>query len=180
MTAFRQMHVSPAKQLCVTTKKMWLLDRHKQADRSRAKLSLCAAMLRRRHKNHNNWKIWLPKWSYSEFRRDIFIANAIHYSKFFRLAGNTAINFTWILTHPTPGASSMWCQWSVNNLLKMNLLYIIYVSGSTELRTNKRTDRAPSGPFRPGGIEFIFLGLYWKEIYLDRSLDTWMEFSIYV
>ena len=36
---------------CVTTKKVWLLDRHtdRRTDRRRTKWSLCAAMLRRRH-----------------------------------------------------------------------------------------------------------------------------------
>ena len=46
------MHVSPAKQLCVTTKKVLLLDR--QTHRCRTKWSLCAAMLHRRHKNMNS------------------------------------------------------------------------------------------------------------------------------
>ena len=50
--AFLGMHVSPAKQLCVTTKKVWLSERRTdgETDRRRTKWSLCAAMLRRRHK----------------------------------------------------------------------------------------------------------------------------------
>ena len=51
---------------------------------------------------------------YSEFRRDLFSANAMYIcmvSFFFRLAGNTAINFTRILTRPTTGTydvSEVW------------------------------------------------------------------------
>ena len=42
---------------------------------------------------------------YSEFRRNLFSANAmyIYMVIFFRLAGKTAINFIRILTRPTPG-----------------------------------------------------------------------------
>ena len=54
MEAFREMHVSPAKHSYAwLTKKVWLPDRHThtRTDRRRTKWSLCAAMLRRRHKN---------------------------------------------------------------------------------------------------------------------------------
>ena len=47
-------------ELCVTTKKVWLADRqtHAHKDRRRTKWSLCAAMLRRRHNNAWNGKIF--------------------------------------------------------------------------------------------------------------------------
>ena len=74
------------------------------------KLSLCAAMLRRRHKKTTTLEkmtaqviFWIR--IYSEFRRNLFSANAmyIYMVILFRLAGNTAINFTRILTRPYPG-----------------------------------------------------------------------------
>ena len=53
---------------------------------------------------------------YSEFRRNLFSANAlytyIYMVIFFRLAGNTAINFTRILTRPTPGTCDVSEVWT--------------------------------------------------------------------
>ena len=98
--------VSPAKQLCVTTKKMFLPTRH--TDRQTP--DKCAAMPLRRHKNHNTWKkndcssdlciLRVPQ-EFIQCQRIVYIY--IYMVIFFRLAGNTAINFTRILTRPTPG-----------------------------------------------------------------------------
>ena len=46
-------------QLCVTTKKVSLLDRH--TDRGGTKWSLCAAMLHRRHKYRHDFAKWWKK-----------------------------------------------------------------------------------------------------------------------
>ena len=52
-----------------------------------------------------------------------------------------------------------------------------YVSRTTELRTNKRTDGAPSGPFEPGAKNSArFLGINWK-VYLDRSWSSAYMFN---
>ena len=51
---------------------------------------------------------------YSEFRRNLFSANAmyIYMVILFRLAGNTAINFTRILTRPYPGTCDVSEVWT--------------------------------------------------------------------
>ena len=74
--------VSPAKQLCVTTKKMFLPARHtdRRTDRQTPDnvIPMCRYMLRRRHKNHNTWKKRLLKWSF-EYSEEFMLCQRIVY-----------------------------------------------------------------------------------------------------
>ena len=79
---------------------------HGQTD-GQTKLSLCAAMLRRRQKTttleKNDCSSDLLDTPSSAGIYSVLMHCIYTWYFFFRLAGNTAINFTRILTRPTPG-----------------------------------------------------------------------------
>ena len=118
--------------VCVTTKKMFLPARHtdRRTDRQTPDkvIPMCRYMLRRRHKNHSTWKkndcssVFLDTPSFAGIYSVPTHCIYTH-GNFFRLAGNTAINFTRIFDIQHTGSYFT---------LKIKHIFVIRSSGRLE------------------------------------------------